>query len=97
MSKLTTMEADHALSDLPKWTRKDEKWIERKFRFQTYLDGIQFVNQVAEEAERLHHHPFITIQYKMVIVSLSSWNERGLTDLDFVSARRYEEFYKERT
>ncbi|KON85485.1 pterin-4-alpha-carbinolamine dehydratase [Sporosarcina globispora] len=93
MTKLYEEEITRHLSALPDWKRKDSKWIERRFRFKEYLDGIAFVNKVAALAEKENHHPFITIQYKMVIVSLTSWSENGLTELDFKLSRQINAVY----
>ncbi|MCS0670307.1 4a-hydroxytetrahydrobiopterin dehydratase [Cytobacillus firmus] len=93
MTRLSEEEIARQLSPLPDWKRKDSKWIERRYRFKEYLDGIAFVNKIASLAEKENHHPFITIQYKMVIVSLTSWNENGLTGLDFKLARQINDLY----
>ncbi|KMK75127.1 4a-hydroxytetrahydrobiopterin dehydratase [Alkalihalobacillus pseudalcaliphilus] len=81
------------LTMLPKWKLKDVKWIERSYRFQDFLQAISFVNRVATYAENINHHPFINIQYKMVIIRLNSWNEKGLTELDFTMARQMDQIY----
>lgn len=93
MTRLSEEEIAQQLSTLPDWKRKDSKWIERRYRFKEYLEGIAFVNKIASLAEKENHHPFITIQYKMVIVSLTSWNENGLTGLDFKLARQIDDLY----
>ncbi|MGM0851320.1 MAG: 4a-hydroxytetrahydrobiopterin dehydratase [Bacillota bacterium] len=95
MKKLSEDALSQKLESLEKWRLKEEKWIERRYRFKGYLEGIRFVNKLAEAAEEVNHHPFITIQYKLVIVELTSWSENGLTDLDFDLANQYEKLYKE--
>ncbi|WP_044337234.1 4a-hydroxytetrahydrobiopterin dehydratase [Rossellomorea aquimaris] len=95
MKKLSEAAVSQKLKTLEKWRIKEEKWIERRYRFKDYLEGIRFVNKLAEAAEEVNHHPFITIQYKLVIVELTSWSENGLTDLDFDVAIQYEKLYKE--
>ncbi|EFV75182.1 MULTISPECIES: 4a-hydroxytetrahydrobiopterin dehydratase [Cytobacillus] len=93
MKRLSEEEIARQLSTLSDWKRKDSKWIERRYRFKEYLDGIAFVNKIASLAEKENHHPFITIQYKMVIISLTSWSENGLTGLDFKLARQIDDLY----
>ncbi|OHX41604.1 4a-hydroxytetrahydrobiopterin dehydratase [Cytobacillus oceanisediminis] len=93
MKRLSEEEIARQLSTLSDWKRKDSKWIERCYRFKEYLDGIAFVNKIASLAEKENHHPFITIQYKMVIISLTSWSENGLTGLDFKLARQIDDLY----
>ncbi len=93
MEKLTPSEVQEKLSSVPDWRLTDEKWIERKYRFRDYLKGIDFVQSVANLSEQVNHHPFISIDYKVVTLRISSWNAKGLTTLDFDLATKYDEFY----
>ena len=93
MEKLLPSEIQEKLSSVPNWKLTDEKWIERKYRFRYYLKGIEFVNLAANLSEQVNHHPFISIDYKVVTLRISSWNARGLTALDFELALKYDEFY----
>ena len=93
MGKLTGPEIQEKLFDIPKWKLIDEKWIERKYRFHDYLNGIEFVQQVALLSEKSNHHPFISIDYKVVTLKITSWNAKGLTRLDFDLANKYDELY----
>jgi len=94
MERLSEEEINKELNNLPEWKRLDEKWIERKYRFQNYLNGIRFVDQAAEYAENKKHHPFISIDYKMVKLKISSWQAKGLTDLDFEMVKQFDELYE---
>jgi 4a-hydroxytetrahydrobiopterin dehydratase len=77
------------------WVRKDEKWIERKYRFPTFRDAIAFVVAVGDEAEAMLHHPLISIDYRMVTLRLTTWSAGGLTELDFQSADAYDRIYEQ--
>ncbi|WP_096199778.1 4a-hydroxytetrahydrobiopterin dehydratase [Bacillus sp. FJAT-45350] len=94
MEKLNEQEVEKLLGELEGWTLVDEKWIERKYRFQDYLAGIDFVQRVGQLSEEENHHPFISIDYKLVRIKLTSWNAKGLTELDFTLANKYNELYK---
>lgn len=93
MERLTEEEIEQALTENKNWKRLDEKWIERKYRFREYLQGIEFVNRIAQRSEEVNHHPLISIDYKLITVKLSSWNARGLTELDFTLAKQYDDMY----
>lgn len=95
MEKLSEQAIQERLSELKEWRLADEKWIVRKYRFRDYLQGISFVQKIAEESERVQHHPFITIEYKLITVKISSWRAKGLTELDFELAEAYDRFYLE--
>jgi len=93
--RLNNEEIQTELNQLEGWKLTDEKWIEKKYRFKEFLTGIQFVNEVANIAEECDHHPFISIDYKMVTLRLSSWAAKGLTKLDFESAEKYDQVYNQ--
>ncbi|MFA1819683.1 4a-hydroxytetrahydrobiopterin dehydratase [Virgibacillus oceani] len=95
MERLSEEAINKELNDLPEWKRLDEKWIERKYRFKDYLNGVGFVNQVAAYAENKKHHPFISINYKMVKLKISSWQAKGLTSLDFEMVKTFDAMYEE--
>lgn len=93
MEKLTELEIEELLKTVPNWRKTDEKWIERKYRFLEFLNGVEFVQNVAELSEKLNHHPFISIDYKLVALKLTSWHAKGITTLDFELAKKYDELY----
>lgn len=95
MEKLSEQQITQFLSKAVGWNLVDEKWIEKKYRFKDYLTGIQFVQKVANASEEANHHPFISVDYKLVKIKLSSWNANGLTELDFKLAKDYDEFYQQ--
>lgn len=95
MEKLNEAEILEQLTKVKDWKRTDEKWMERKYRFLDYLNGIEFVQAAAELAEKMNHHPFISIDYKAVTLKLSSWRAKGLTELDFELAKQFDELYNQ--
>lgn len=95
MEKLSEAEVQVKLTENPNWKLIDGKWIERKYRFQEYLNGIEFVQSVAQFSERMNHHPFISIDYKLISIKITSWHAKGLTDLDFTLAQKYDDLYSQ--
>ncbi len=91
--KLNDEQIAARLADMEGWVRKDEKWMMKKYRFKAFLHGIEFVNEVAQISENRNHHPFISIDYKMVTLNLTTWKAGGLTELDFALAGEYDEAY----
>jgi 4a-hydroxytetrahydrobiopterin dehydratase len=87
MPTLSDNEIQQALQQLPKWQRSG-KAIERVFEFPTFMDGISFVNRVAEAAEAANHHPDITINYNKVTMQLTSHDSGGVTQRDVKMAGR---------
>lgn len=98
MERLSEEQITKELEQLPKWRRlEDDKWIARSYHFKDYLSGIRFVDQVAEYAESKNHHPFISIDYKKVKLKISSWQAKGLTDLDIEMVHHFDQLYEETT
>lgn len=95
--KLGGTEIDQKLAEVTGWTTDDHKWIVRKYRFTAFMQGINFVNEVASIAEEVNHHPMIAIDYKMVTLRLTSWHAGGLTDLDFESAAKFDQAFADIT
>mgnify|MGYP001221830970 CR=1 FL=1 len=56
-----------------------EKKISKSYKFNTYMEGIEFVNKLADLAEKNNHHPEITIGWCQVDVSIFSHDLGGVT------------------
>jgi 4a-hydroxytetrahydrobiopterin dehydratase len=79
---LTQEEIDRALArELPAW-RQEGDTITRSVKAPTFLEGIRLVQQVAEVAEDLDHHPDIDIRWRTVTFTLSTHSAGGLTMKD---------------
>lgn len=79
---LTQDEIDRALStELLSWTQAGDA-IRRSVKAPTFMDGIRLVQQVAEVAEDLDHHPDIDIRWTTVTFTLSTHAVGGLTSRD---------------
>ena len=68
------------------WNEKDST-ITKTFEFSSYLDGIDFVNEVANLSEQENHHPDITVGYCKVTISLTTHDAGSLTEKDFKLAK----------
>jgi 4a-hydroxytetrahydrobiopterin dehydratase len=93
MNKLSDAEITVAVSELTGW-KLEGKFIVKKYRFQEFLKGMAFVNEIAQLSEEKNHHPFIAIDYKLVTLKITSWNAGGLTDLDISLAENYDSIYE---
>jgi 4a-hydroxytetrahydrobiopterin dehydratase len=71
------------------WEVKDGKVV-KAFQFSSFMNAIGFVNEIAKVAERLDHHPIITINWKMVKLSLKSFDVDAITKRDIVLAKEIE-------
>ena len=53
--------------------------IKKKYDFETYMEGVSFVQKIAELAENHNHHPEIRIGYCTIEISISSHEMNGVT------------------
>lgn len=82
---LSDDEIQQALTSVA-WTRAGDQ-IEKQVKLSDFRAAMAFVNQVADIAERLDHHPDISISWNRVGLSVSTHDSGGLTALDFELAR----------
>ncbi|HKY06347.1 MAG TPA: 4a-hydroxytetrahydrobiopterin dehydratase [Blastocatellia bacterium] len=87
MRNLTEEEITERLARLDGWTR-GESFIEKKYRFKSFVRAMLFANAVGYVAESLDHHPDFFIHYNEV--TLRNWTHvtGGLTERDFILAQR---------
>jgi 4a-hydroxytetrahydrobiopterin dehydratase len=85
--RLTDTEIHERLSSLDGWTLDGDS-IRKQFTLGGFPDAIAFVTRLAFDAEVADHHPDIQINYKRVTLTFSTHSEGGLTDKDFVAARK---------
>jgi 4a-hydroxytetrahydrobiopterin dehydratase len=84
---LSESEVQQALEQLRGW-KKNHHAIERVFQFDTFSQAMEFVNQIAEAAEAVNHHPDILISYNKVTLTLISHDSGGVTQRDIKMAAR---------
>jgi 4a-hydroxytetrahydrobiopterin dehydratase len=81
-SLLTDDQVSERLLVVSGWSRVGDS-ISKTFEAPSFLEGIAFVQSVAEIAESRDHHPDIDIRYTRVTLTLSTHDMGGLTGLDF--------------
>jgi 4a-hydroxytetrahydrobiopterin dehydratase len=60
----------------------------REFELPSFPAAIEFVDRLAELAERESHHPDIDIRYRRVTVRWTTHSEGGITEKDRKMAER---------
>lgn len=88
--KLSNQEIKSKVKNLKGWALKEGE-IKKTFEFGNFLESIEFVNKIAPIAEKENHHPDIEINYNKVTVSLSTHDEGGVTEKDFILAEKIED------
>ena len=89
MQKLNLNQISEALNDLPGWTFTNDT-IHKNLSFDSYLDGINFVKQLADKAEKHNHHPDLTVGWCKVGVTFTTHDSGGITANDITMAKEVE-------
>ena len=93
MALLSNKEIDSALKYLDGWIFSNNK-IYKDFSFDTYLNGIEFVNSLAKIAEEKNHHPDLKVGWCRVEVIFTSHDQGGVTDKCIEMAKMVESILK---
>src|SRR5512137_3104264 len=75
--------------ELPHWYYENG-WIRRKYRTSGWKATLMVANTVGHLAEAAWHHPDLTVSYAFVIVKLVTHSSKGVTDKDFLLAKKIE-------
>jgi 4a-hydroxytetrahydrobiopterin dehydratase len=84
---LSPAELESAMMELPGW-ETDGQSLTCTYQFPGFVQSVAFVSQLVEPAERLGHHPDITINYNRVSLVLTTHDAGGLTELDIDLAQQ---------
>jgi len=79
--KLSDDEITRHMAMLPDWSREGET-LTKQYQFKDFTHALQFVNQLAETAESVNHHPDIDIRYNKVKIVLTTHDSGGITKKD---------------
>ena len=78
MILLSKDDIEKGLTSLYAW-EYDNKSIRKTYLFNAYIDGIKFVNEIAEIAEKNNHHPDLYVGWRKVTVTFTSHALGGVT------------------
>jgi 4a-hydroxytetrahydrobiopterin dehydratase len=85
--RLSTEDLQAALQSLPDWTT-DGAFLHRTLVFPDFDEAWLFMNQVAEIARQMDHHPNWSNVYNRVEIALQTHDAGGITEMDLVFAQR---------
>ena len=81
---------DYLKNNLPNWYFENG-WIRRKYKTAGWKGTLMVITTVGHLAEAAWHHPDISASYAFVIVKLQNHAAKGITDKDFLLAKKIEE------
>jgi 4a-hydroxytetrahydrobiopterin dehydratase len=95
MKKLSQSQVTARLKHLEGWEVDNEgAMMQKEFRFEDFVEAMDFLNRVGEKAEDLEHHPDMCISYNSVVCMLTTHEKGGLTEADFKMANRIKSVYQ---
>ena len=74
------------------WQTKEEQ-IHKKFVFKTFDLAVDFFNLVADAANAQNHHPDILSSYCTMEISLTTHDEKKITEKDLILASKIDELF----
>ncbi len=79
---LSLNDINERMSKLRNWALEGNSITKDKL-FRNFKESLEFVNKIAEIAQKHNHHPSIMINYDKVRMSLMTHYVKGLTIKDF--------------
>jgi 4a-hydroxytetrahydrobiopterin dehydratase len=80
-------------SNLPVGWSESNNLIYKEFKFKDFLTAMGFLNGCGEIANRLDHHPRMTIDYDKVLIETYTHETGGVTHKDLELADRINLLY----
>lgn len=94
MQRLAQNTIDQRLEEFPEWSLIGDS-MQRTFGFESFVEAMEFVQRVADLAERHQHHPDILIRYNKVTLTTTTHDAGGLTEKDLKLAREIDGFVEQ--
>jgi 4a-hydroxytetrahydrobiopterin dehydratase len=84
---LSAADLDQARTELAADWLVDPHQLSRTVEFPTFLTAVAFIDELAPIAERLDHHPDLSLSWRTVSLRLSTHSAGGVTSYDIALAR----------
>ncbi len=79
MTLLNKNQAHKYLLSFKSWEISDVS-IKKKLKFNSYMDSIKFINDIATKAEELNHHPDMIVGWCEIEICFTSHDKGGITE-----------------
>ena len=96
LSPLPKTEIKKQLKTIKNW-RFENDTIKKEFNFQTYMDSISFINQLAEISEKNNHHPDMYVGWCKINITFTSHDLGGVTKACITMAKAADEIFLRKT
>ncbi len=69
--------------------------LRKRYAFSAYTRALGFVVASAEHAEKVNHHPDLTLGYRWVVAVLTTHVDLGITHRDLALAEALDQIYQD--
>ncbi len=91
-SPLSHEQSENFLKEVDNWMLTEDREIEKTYTFKNFSEAMDFMNAVANVAEKEGHHPDIKLHdFKKVDIKISTHAIDGLSENDFILAAKIDE------
>jgi 4a-hydroxytetrahydrobiopterin dehydratase len=93
---LEASEIDHYLKEIPDWEVIEVDGIDqltRQYKFNNFVEALEFTNKVGELAEQEDHHPAILTEWGKVSITWWTHAVKGLHINDFICAAKTDRIF----
>ena len=81
MMRLSQIDIDEQLKNLPGWSVVNEK-LHKEFQFDSFNQAFGFMTRAAMEIEKMNHHPEWFNVYNKITIELTTHDAGGITRND---------------
>ena len=92
LSLLPKTEIRKQLTNIKNW-HFENNTIKKEFNFQTYMDSIAFINQLAGISEKNNHHPDMYVGWCKIKLTFTSHDFGGVTKACITMAKAADEIF----
>lgn len=91
LSPLSKEEIDQFLLELYNEWKIVDGYLQKKFKFPDFNQGLNFTNLIAEICDKETHHPIIQLSWGSVLVMLKTFNIKNISINDFILAAKIDD------
>jgi len=88
---LNREEITSLLNQLNGWSVEGDKKITKEYKFNNFVEAVDFTNKITVVAESEGHHPDLFVAWGKVTVYIWTHKVNGLTENDFILAAKIDE------
>ena len=88
---LTAEQLAEELQTLPGWSGDTETGVSKTYKVHGFTGSVALINDLAERAEAVDHHPDLAVAYNQVTVTFLTHSVGNTTSADVAEARYVEE------